>query len=1209
MRANNKPPTLGELKLGATIPGKPLTIEEQKLSSKYGSVSQGRYVQRVEKANKEYQAYVEKSTSQKSELQSLIDNVDLELKKSYEKAKELSWDISVRREEQANQKDLIARREVYEQALKNLENGGYYESFNDIKSGAVEYGTKLREYEMQMFSDRAAKDKAKEKFAKEAGYASYKDLLSNTVATVKNDTITFTPITPTTIPSTNYNGEITTITPEIVTPLVSPVKVEQTQDLKVFNTTKDYGLVSGRGITGASISQNVSMVSSQQPRTGIGTFLSGITGGFKKEVQEQKEKYSSVAGGFQTVSATGTSATSIIRPPTPTEQATIFKQNISEQSRTLSIAPPQTVIKKETTVSEYTKPKIASAIDTSKLALKYETPKDTARIIAGVTTASAVTPITSKIEEEKRRRFESQVSSYNAGTDYSKKDIERAFKGYSPTTAVLSPSTPVSDEQLKKFASLGDTAAQTALARRYADEITVYNKQLIAQGKSEDEIKTSVQSLIDEKQKIIDKVSKKGQISTIVLSTAMAVGSSLLVTPAFLRLPKTLQTIGGVAGGVSLGKEVTVISSELLSRKTTPLEAAQVLVPTAAFMVAGGIQAKKIQSRQFENYNKALEEFNKLKESGRFADSIVKEEPFVNVGTQLKGDINIAELRKLGFKDEVLSNVKKFEISQGSQVIEQKFPKINSVDVPKNTELYNRGVKKSYYVETEVKSVYKNVINYVIQNEEGKIFTRSIVFYTNKPISNFRSLDSALKYAKGKRLILGTGEEGNDLFASRVLKSTRKGTKLEADYLSKSSLSEEGIIQSETRRVGKVARIKGGVGSLQEAFELSPQQSIARMKRTSTPSLEVSQDGVSLGISRFKETGITKTKRIAADTSVAQRAVKEADLIFERNRGSTKKMKPWDLFPTETPQVPTTPSTPTTKGTTQVLAEPSISPKFDFNIRQAEFIKAPKPKVSVREIAPELRFRSNELVRQFGLSSSGERLLSNLRKESKSKSKLSKANITKEDVSVKNLNLIKNVDRVNVTQRDFLALRTGSKQTTENISITETVIPTILTPIGSQTPRPPTPPKPVEFISMRLKRKEAKYKKEQPYDVEVLRESLDTNRRRWEKVNREPLTKDSALSIGAKVVDNSSSAQFRVNKSEPVVVKARDKLGNMVMKKVQQVAKDLDDDYYKQNSQKFRPFKQKRGVRMYTPNRYIEKQKYRIDSLGEKAGITLTRKR
>jgi hypothetical protein len=86
-------------------------------------------------------------------------------------------------------------------------------------------------------------------------------------------------------------------------------------------------------------------------------------------------------------------------------------------------------------------------------------------------------------------------------------------------------------------------------------------------------------------------------------------------------------------------------------------------------------------------------------------------------------------------------------------------------------------------------------------------------------------------------------------------------------------------------------------------------------------------------------------------------------------------------------------------------------------------------------------------------------------------------------------------------------------------------------------------------------------------------------------LNKEPLTFDSARSVGAKFVDETPAASFTVKESNlPGEPKIK---GN---------------NYFMNNNFKFRDFYKKTGQKL--KNTWVEKEAYRIDSPLERKGIT-----
>jgi len=61
------------------------------------------------------------------------------------------------------------------------------------------------------------------------------------------------------------------------------------------------------------------------------------------------------------------------------------------------------------------------------------------------------------------------------------------------------------------------------------------------------------------------------------------------------------------------------------------------------------------------------------------------------------------------------------------------------------------------------RTLYRNIITYEVKLASGQIQTISVVSFTAKPLTKFRSLDSALKYGRGKEVIVGSKQPGSDI--------------------------------------------------------------------------------------------------------------------------------------------------------------------------------------------------------------------------------------------------------------------------------------------------------------------------------------------------------------------------------------------------------------------------------------------------------------
>lgn len=196
---------------------------------------------------------------------------------------------------------------------------------------------------------------------------------------------------------------------------------------------------------------------------------------------------------------------------------------------------------------------------------------------------------------------------------------------------------------------------------------------------------------------------------------------------------------------------------------------------------------------------------------------------------------------------------------------------------------------------------------------------------------------------------------------------------------------------------------------------------------------------------------------------------------------------------------------------------------------------------------------------------------------------------TQQDTSLKDSSVFSTALGTTTAQDTSLA----SAQTFDLISPTITQTDTIsqVSPISPVTPKPPRPPrptipKPVDPIigGFWFPEERKKLKSDVPYDAFVYRDATKKQKSKWQQVaNNVPLI--TALSRGAKEVDNSASTEFRV---------VRDK------GKVNQII----DTAWNSLRNKFRDYTQKSGIKVgLRPGRYLEKRQFRIDSPGEARAI------
>jgi len=125
--------------------------------------------------------------------------------------------------------------------------------------------------------------------------------------------------------------------------------------------------------------------------------------------------------------------------------------------------------------------------------------------------------------------------------------------------------------------------------------------------------------------------------------------------------------------------------------------------------------------------------------------------------------------------------------------------------------------------------------------------------------------------------------------------------------------------------------------------------------------------------------------------------------------------------------------------------------------------------------------------------------------------------------------------------------------------------------------------------------------KEEPYDAHAYIDATKKKEAYWKKLNIKPLTKISAVSMASEYVDLNISARGKVTKVKPTLRKGKKVMPKEVI--------DTGNRYWDINRHKFRTFQQKGGIRTKLPNQFIELQKFRIDSPGERRTLKVERQK
>jgi len=160
----------------------------------FTSRQQREYQQQFISSSRQYQAQQEtllKAQDQRVSVDSRINQLNQELQSSQQRWSSQKWDKSVRRQEQAIQKGILAELDVLNEVKGNMDKGLIYADTRNIISTAQQIGRERQSQEQQMFSDLVAKQQEKQRFAESQGFKSYDEMLKLSTVKQTGDGLTF----------------------------------------------------------------------------------------------------------------------------------------------------------------------------------------------------------------------------------------------------------------------------------------------------------------------------------------------------------------------------------------------------------------------------------------------------------------------------------------------------------------------------------------------------------------------------------------------------------------------------------------------------------------------------------------------------------------------------------------------------------------------------------------------------------------------------------------------------------------------------------------------------------------------------------------------------------------------------------------------------------------------------------------------------------
>ena len=714
-------------------------------------------------------------------------------------------------------------------------------------------------------------------------------------------------------------------------------------------------------------------------------------------------------------------------------------------------------------------------------------------------------------------------------------------------------------------------------------------------------------------------------------------GEFTFIGPGLTKVATKLPTTTKIAGtaltglyGYTRGKQIyqePSITGKLLYGAEIVGETA-VFAPELLRARRARIQYKK----EFKSYNNAIDELNSLKRSMKYAD-VTTQGPSITVGTLSTGDLSLIERKRmidglinLKFDKKIpLVNIAEIEVKQSYNQVFTRVPKMKKIPVPKTSKLY-KTQKNIYQVVVEQVVKYKNVVTYEIVLKDGKRISSSVVSFSDKPISRFRTIENAIKYGRGKKVVVS--ETIGDDFVGSALYGVRgdKTKKLDMFISKKEPMKFRGkdVTGVVTKKVGKIKKYEPGIG-LEDLYKVSPEAGRAFKVRDIKPTkrklrISTKDTDIELAGQRYLigERGASRTRKVVSDTSLLNKLVLEKEQYLskvktERIKRLTKSQRKKAVEDIEESikivkeRIATERGAIESESGRQLLAQKTESVLGTgvqvtetlpiFPTTRVRKIAAPKKVSGVTSLLSGVVPAITQISRA-DIATGTRTLLGTKTKQEKEQDKKALM-ATFEDSA-----LITSTDSAQKTgtKEAVVYLYEQAKTTTPQKA---TVTPSILVYPDITTEPPPSKPKPTKPIKPildfefeeEITRKQTKV----GYDVFV------KAKKKFKKINTRPHTKRSALSLGAEVVDNTTSAQFKVV-PRTITKKMKGKKERVKSAKLFK-SKDLVDNpgYYQPNKNKFRETAIRKKREIITPNKFIEKKGKRIDTRGEKRGLSIGR--
>lgn len=395
-----------------------------------------------------------------------------------------------------------------------------------------------------------------------------------------------------------------------------------------------------------------------------------------------------------------------------------------------------------------------------------------------------------------------------------------------------------------------------------------------------------------------------------------------------------------------------------------------------------------------------------------------------------------------------------------------------------------------------------------------------------------------------------------------------------------------GILSDSETKI-QVQRLRQGK---QQLVKLLKERTIASQKEVITKPI-LSQGQLNRQLSIQRQIAQTKSKLAKGFLTPLQENILRNQILALERQIKVISLKPSEGFQIKIETV--SPQILSIQRQVQASKELQLQIKQRINQAQTQTMKA-----SLQRQLTLQKQRQDQLQRSLQVSKQRQNQLTNQRsltltvQRSNQVSRQLQQTKQRQRQLTRQLSLTKNTQTQKSLQDQFTIQKQKQRTLTrelEKLKITKKIIRRRIIRGGGEIIKP-TIIKPIFFKPGKKKKKKKPFgidKKSQGYNAFAKQRGL------FRKLNKVPLTKRQARDLSAFVVDNSTSATGRIIKT--------------LTQKPKKPKTRIPSNYFSKTRKKYRTNKIVRGKKVPLKNIFIERRRHRIDSLGEKLGLSAAR--